>query len=180
MAQFIAFAPGIQVNGETVLSIVEGMGTFKDKAVKILSDNGIKNPTPGAWYPQQSWLNAFKTIAESVGASTLYMIGKKIPENAKFPPAIDNLEKALGSIDVAYHMNHTTGNIGTYKLAEYKEKAARMVCENPYPCEFDRGIIETMCQRFKPKGSIIVQVKHDDAKPCRKKGASSCSYLVSW
>lgn len=28
MAQFEAFAPGVEVNGQTVLSVVEGMGTM--------------------------------------------------------------------------------------------------------------------------------------------------------
>lgn len=180
MAQFVAFAPKVEVNGETVLSIVDGMGTFKEKALTILASNGIKAPKPGDWYPQQFWLNAFKTISEQVGANTLFTIGKKIPENAKFPPAIDAIEKALGAIDMAYHMNHRGGEIGNYGYSADGPKGAKMVCKNPYPCEFDRGIIEAMATRFKPKGSIVVRVKHDDSAPCRKKGADACTYLVSW
>ncbi len=55
-------------------------------------------------------------------------------------------------------------------------KAMLMVCENPYPCAFDRGIIQAMAARFEP----AAQVKHVDLGGCRKKAAESCSYLVSW
>ena len=84
------------------------------------------------------------------------MIGKAIPENADFPPEVDNLEKALGPIDVAYPMNHRGGETGHYKLVSYDEekKEATMVCNNPYPSEFDRGIITTMLRKFKPLDSF--------------------------
>jgi len=179
MAQFKAFSPTVQVNGETVLSVVEGLGAFKPTALQILADNGIKDPQPGQWYSQQAWLDAFKTISEKLGQVTLYSIGLKIPETAKFPPAIDSIEKALASIDVAYHMNHRMGEIGNYKYEATGEKSARMVCTNPYPCDFDRGIIEAVAKRFRPKGALV-RVKHDDSAPCRKQGAESCTYLIEW
>ncbi len=194
MAQFKSFNPDVEVNGETVLSVVDGMGAFKEKAAKYLADNGISNPAPGQWYAQQSWLNAFKAIAESTGEFTLLNIGKKIPENAKFPPEINDIEKALAAIDVAYHMNHrlkgevmfnpATGvlkeGIGHYGFEKTGPKSIKMVCNNPYPCDFDRGIIDSMAQKFKPQGTSFVKVKHDDSQPCRKKGDDSCTYLISW
>ena len=88
MTQFTAFAKGVEVNGETVLSIVDGMGAFKTRAYKILNDSLIFDPQPGLWYRQQHWLDAFKRIADTVGPNTLFSIGKKIPENAQFPPHI--------------------------------------------------------------------------------------------
>ncbi|MGA2929274.1 MAG: hypothetical protein ABSG43_25455 [Solirubrobacteraceae bacterium] len=63
MAQFKAFAPGVQVNGESVLSVVDGMGAFKSKAEKILAQNTIVDVKPGCWYSQQAWLDAFKDIS---------------------------------------------------------------------------------------------------------------------
>lgn len=194
MAEFVALDPKAEVNGETVFAIVDGIGALKNQALKFLQDNGIINPQPGQWYSQQSWLNAFKSIAESTGVFTLFNIGKKIPENAQFPPEINTIEKALGAIDIAYHMNHRingeilfnpqTGvmkeGIGHYKSEKISDKQIKMVCNNPYPCDFDRGIIESMATKFKPDGASIVMVKHDDTCPCRKKGADSCTYIVSW
>lgn len=180
MAQFKAFAKNVEVNGETVLSIVDGMGAFRNTALKILAENGINDPQPGQWYSQQAWLDAFQTIAQQVGKHTLYLIGQKIPENAKFPAGIDTLAKALASIDVAYHMNHRGGEIGYYRYEPLTERSAQMVCRNPYPCDFDRGIITAMAQKFKPQGAISVRVRHDDAAECRKTGADSCTYTIEW
>ena len=193
MPVFIAKNASAEVNGETVNSIVDGMGSYKAKAVEILSKNGITDPKPGLWYSQQSWLNAFKEISTVLGPNTLYSIGLKIPENAKFPPQIDSIEKALSAIDLAFHMNHRidgkvlfdpqTGTIhegiGHYTYAKLSEKEAKMTCPNSYPCDFDRGIIEGMAKKFKPAGSFV-QVQHNDAAPCRKKGGESCEYKIKW
>jgi hypothetical protein len=179
MAQFKAFSDGVEVNGETVLSIVDGMGAMKFMAMKILKEAGIIDPKPGQWYRQQAWLDAFRKISESVGANTLSQIGQKIPENAQFPPQIDTIEKALAAIDVAYHMNHRGGEIGRYEYSSDGPNKATLVCTNPYPCNFDRGIILAMARRFGPKGSSP-RVVHDDAKSCRVKGDESCTYHVSW
>lgn len=180
MAQFKAFASGVSVNGETVLSVVAGMGGFKAQALKILASHGIDDPQPGKWYPQQAWLDSFKEISESIGGKVLFEIGKKIPENAQWPPEVDSIEKALPSIDVAYHMNHKGGDIGNYSFKQNDEKNGVMVCKNPYPCEFDRGIVTSVARKFKPAASPFVTVKHDDTAPCRAKGGDSCTYQISW
>jgi hypothetical protein len=194
MASFKAFTPNAEVNGETILSVVDGIGQAKNRALTILAECGIKNPEPGKWYPQQGWLDAFLRISTETGAFTLFNIGKKIPENAQFPPEINDIYKALAAIDVAYHMNHringevlfnpNTGSmkegIGHYGFKKKDDNNVIMVCENPYPCDFDRGIIESMAQRFKPTSVSFAKIKHDDSAPCRKKGAESCTYLVTW
>jgi hypothetical protein len=180
VGQFVAFSPRVEVNGETVLSIVSGLGVFKSRALEILSSSGIPDPQPGQWFSQQSWLDAFKRIAEKLGSSTLFQIGKAIPANAQWPPSIDSIEKALASIDVAYHMNHRGGEIGHYTFTSTGEESGKMVCNNPYPCDFDRGIIAAVAEKFKLQGSIMVKVKHDESAPCRNKGGDSCTYLIEW
>jgi len=175
MAQFVAFEKGVEVNGETVLSVVNG-SPIKEMALKILAKNGIDNPKPGEWYSQQAWLDSFREISQRIGEGTLRTIGMAIPKNAKFPPEINNTHAALASIDVAYHMNHRKGEIGNYKYINTGEKSARIVCRNPYPCSFDIGIITTMARRFTP--SAVVE--HEKSQPCRKNGADSCTYNIVW
>ena len=179
MAQFQAYAPGVQVNGQTVLSVVKGMGAFALTASQILERHGIKTPDPMGWYPQQAWLDAFQEIAKSIGPRTLNQIGQSIPANAKFPPGIDSVEKALASIDAAYHMNHRGGEIGRYTYTKTGENKGVMLCRNPYPCDFDRGIIESVVRRFMPARSTP-NILHDTAKPCRAKQGDSCTFLISW
>jgi hypothetical protein len=176
LAQYKAFDPKVEVNGETVLSVIDGMGTYRSVGERILREHGIDSPRPGQWYSQQAWLDAFKTIAAKVGDSTLYEIGKKIPENAQFPPEVDNVEKALGAIDVAYHMNHRNGEIGNYTFEKTGANAGKMKCDNPYPTEFDRGIIEAMAGKF----ADIVDVELDDAASSRGSGGEVDVYLIRW
>jgi len=194
MIQFIAINPKVKVNGETVLSVIEGLGVMKNMAIKILSENNINDPKAGQWYLQQDWLNSFKVIAEKIGPNTLYKIGTFIPKKANFPEDIDTIEKALASLDIAYHMNHQlndkpmfdnntgelTEGIGHYSFHSINPKKAEIVCDNPYPCDFDRGIIDALAQKFKPKNSVMTLVKHDDTKGCRKNGDKSCTYIVTW
>jgi hypothetical protein len=179
MKTFVASSSKVEVNGETIYSVIDGMGVFKTTAIKILADSGIENPQPGKWYIQQSWLNAFKLIRDKVGDSTLYSIGQKIPENAIFPPEINDTHKALLAINVAYHMNHRNGEIGEYKYNRTGDRSAVITCTNPYPDEFDKGIIFQMGKKFAPAGATV-NVKVDEDLPKRSKGADSTTYLVSW
>jgi hypothetical protein len=198
MSQFKVYEDGMQVNGQTILSIVDGIGAFSLLAENCFRDVGLPNPkniVPTSDYPQQNWLDAFRLISERVGSHTLFQIGKKIPENAKFPPEIKTIEDALSSIDIAYHMNHRNrkgetlfdpkriperimlegiGHYGYTKIPE--QNKALMVCENPYPCDFDWGIITTMVKRFNQSAIVI----HDDSQPCRKRAGKSCTYIVTW
>ena len=91
--------PGIEVNGSTIMSVVDGMGIFKEQAKKLFRDAGLGEVIPDSdhWYNQQLWLNVFKILAEKAGSSTLLRIGMKIPENAVFPPHITTIQEGLQS-----------------------------------------------------------------------------------
>ncbi len=179
MKPFQASSPAVEVNGETVLAIVAGMSFATHRANRILAAHRIEDPQPGRWYRQQDWLEAFREIAEILGPNTLYQIGMKIPEQAKFPPAIDTVEKALGAINQAYQMNHRGGEIGSYEFHPTGAGAGRVVCRNPYPSDFDRGIIHAMASRF-AANRLQVRVELDPSQPTRKNGGESCTFLVNW
>lgn len=179
MAQFRAFSNGVLINGQTVLSVVKGMGAFSQTGSTILARHGIPKPDPNGWYPQQAWLDAFQEIAKSIGPRTLYQIGVSIPASAKFPPGIDTVEKGLGSLDAAYHMNHRGGEIGHITFRKTGERQGVVECHNPYPCDFDSGLIQAVMTRFAPPGSKP-KVVHDASKPCRSKQGESCTFCVSW
>lgn len=181
MAGFKALDQDAEVNGETIFSIIDALDEFKSTALKILEKQGIVDPQPGEWYNQQAWLDAFTAISEKLGSDALFNIGFKTPKHSHFPPGIDCLDKALSLLDVAFHMNHRNGEVGHYELKIPGEKTFELVCRNPYPCDFDRGVLVALCQRFVPKGaSVHAMVIHDDSKPCRKQGGNSCTYLIRW
>jgi hypothetical protein len=126
-----------------------------------------------------------------VGDGILYKIGLAIPANAFFPPWVTDIHSAVRSIDIAYHSNHRKNGkvlfdeesetiyegIGHYGYEQVQGKnLIQSVSNNPYPCMFDKGIITAMAQKYDLKAIVF----HDDSKPCRKNGAETCTYLVSW
>ncbi len=178
MAQFIAFDPNTEVNGATIMSITAGLGA---SAEHVLAAHGLDNLQADQWYPQQLWLDAFRDIASGTinAMLDLVSIGMKINERAHFPPDINSIESALQSIDVAYHMNHHGGEIGSYQYIRVSGTQIDLVCRNPYPCDFDYGLIYGTVQRFRlPRTPFVVE--HDGTAPCRKRGADSCTYHVTW
>lgn len=197
--QFKPFEEGIEVSGENIGATLDGFKKYPSVAMKHLVKHGIVKSKPGevaeidrnTWYPLKEWLAAYEGIANEVGFNSLYSIGRTVPENAVFPPQIKDINAAIASIDVAYHMNHrkngavmfdpATGmmleGIGHYGYEAIPgENRIVCVCENPYPCDFDRGIIAAMASRFEPGARTV----HDNEAPCRKKGADSCTYIVWW
>ncbi len=191
MAQFQVFEKGIYVNGQTILAVVNGMPKFKDLAFMILSENGLQNIHVNQWYSMQSWLNAFKTIAEEIGEKTLFEIGKVIPYSADFPSDITTIEKGLKSIDIAYHINHSKNGkdpmynpqtremqegIGHYIFESTGNNSAKIIGSNPYPCEFDRGIISAMAQKYKPLAIVNIDLDSEN----RKSGGKTTTYIIKW
>jgi hypothetical protein len=121
----------------------------------------------------------------------LKMIGSKIPENAEFPSGIVDLNSAIKSIDIAYHMNHRKNEVVLYNVKTgvftegighygYEKIPGKNLiiseCWNPYPCAFDLGILTTMTKKFEPNAII----ERDKSKPCRNNGADSCTYSIAW
>ena len=178
MSVFESYASGVQVNGESIMAVVEGMGAFQNRAFDILANHHIDNPSPGNWYDLQSYLNAFRTISDELGPATLRAIGKKIPQTAVLPPDLDTIVKALSMMDIAYHMNYQGGEIGHYAFESTGERSGVMICSSPYPCSYDQGIITGFMNRLK-KGNEWPSLKHASGG-CRMEGAAECRYTVSW
>lgn len=193
MAQFQAYVKGVEVRGLVMQSTIDGMEGFQRTALKILADVGLDNLIldEDHWYSQEKWLQAFQRISEKVGPSTLFNIGTKIMDNAVLPP-FQIVTEALALMDVAYHMNYRDATrkvlydaatktlfdgIGHYTYQKgTRPNDATMFCDNPYPCDFDRGIIAAFARRFAP----TAKVTHVDSQPCRKRGADACTYYVKW
>lgn len=197
--QFKSFAPDIEVNGQTVWSIVDGFiskrtpsRVLADEGIGTLNAEGLVEIDKSHWYPQDAWLRAFEKISTTLGDHVLFSIGKRVPENATFPPWVVDIVSAIKSVDIAYHLNHRKAGkvmfdtrdgamiegIGHYGFQPAAAPARLIVseCHNPYPCDFDLGILTAMARRFQP----LATVSHADAKHCRKAGGESCTYHVKW
>lgn len=177
MTQFNAFEPEVEVSGAAILSTIAGL---EEDVMPLLKQHGIEKVDADGWYPQQTWLDILKAIGDRRGSSyiDLVSIGMRIPDNAIWPPEVDTIESALKSIDVAYHINHRGGRIGHYKAEIIGESHVRMTCENPYPSDFDYGIIYRTVQKFSTKGTIFT-IKRAES-PSRLQGDDMCIYDVTW
>ena len=193
--QFRPFEPGIEVLGHSVSFIVAGFRIVPSMGMRFMIKHGVIQPGASfdvnAWYSQQKWLAAFEEIAREVGPNVLHEIGYQIGVQAPVPPPIKDVQAALAFLDLGYHTYHrkngrvmgdlATGamieGIGHYGARSVPGKREVVsVCENPYPCTFDHGLIEGISSRFQQD----TRVTHDDTKPCRQKGAGSCTYRITW
>jgi hypothetical protein len=194
----MGYDANIEVSGECIGAILDGFKQYPAVAVKFLARFGlIKNEATkpsdidrSAWYSMEAWLAAYKGIAEEIGANSLYAIGRRIPQNGPLPPSITDIHGAIPMLDVAYHLAHRKGGavmfnpengqmlegIGHYRYEARGDREIVCVCENPYPCDFDRGLVSAMAQRFEE----FSQTVHDESGPCRKNGGASCAYVVTW
>jgi hypothetical protein len=177
MTQFVAPDPGVEMRGSAMMAYVSGMiGDIRP----ILAKHHLTTVLPDDWYPIQLSLDILKTIAgDRNSTANLVSIGMKIPDEAEFPPEINSVETALLALDTAYHMNHRNGEIGHYRAEIVGHHNITLVCDNPYPCDFDYGIIYSLVRRFRVPGTRF-RVYHDDSTPCRKNGGESCTYHVTW
>ena len=197
--QFNQLEAGVEVSGESLGAIVDGFKKYPSIASKYLAKFGLSKSESAQplvvdrsrWYPLKDWLSAYEGIAQEVGYNSLYSIGKSIPENANFPPHINDIYSAIASIDVAFHLNHRKDGVVMFDATDGKmlegighyssqpvanENKIVCVCDNPYPCDFDRGIIAAMATRMERQARTV----HDADAPCRKKGGPSCTYVVWW
>jgi predicted hydrocarbon binding protein len=176
MAQYEPFTDRVEARGQTILSFVDAFPpALQGRAESILADNGIEDPEPDEWYPQEAWLTSFEEIDEKMGTKTLNKIGKAIPKNAEWPPGVETVVGGLESIDEAYHMNHRGGEIGYYEADPLDDGTVEVQCHNPYPCAFDRGILEGVVEEFANARASITEVGDD----CRTDGADECLYRVT-
>jgi hypothetical protein len=173
---FEASSSAVQVDGRTVLSVISGM-MIRSVGQELLRREGLEELTPDGWFSQQAWLNVFRAISERLGPDTLYSIGYRIPYSAEFPAhMMKDVATALESIDVAYHNAHRGGEIGCYEYSQVVEGTFQIRCNNPYPCDFDFGIVNSLVERF--RGSQMYYVTHLPGS-CRKLGGAECRYQVT-
>jgi hypothetical protein len=168
----------VEVIGESLQVMVDGMGAFRGAALQLLGNYGIHNIEKGKWYNDQAFLNAFKEISEKIGPNTLKVIGRTVPEKALLPPTIKDIDTALIAIDQAFHMNHRGGEIGHYSFKKTGPRNGIMRCDNAYPCTFDQGLLLGFMVKVKKAGENPV-VKHVKG-PCRMEGGEYCEYDVMW
>jgi hypothetical protein len=179
MAEYVALSPDVEVLGQSALAVIHAINTIGAKGIDILKKYNMYPIEPDRWYNQQDYLNVYEEIND-LNLMNMVAIGMRVPDEAEFPPDIQTVEDALKLLDVAYKMNHRGGDIGEYAYERTGERSAKLVCRNPYPSDFDYGLIYRLVQKYRPDDSEVILVELDFNAPSRKDGADSCTYRVQW
>lgn len=177
MAVYQTFHPNNEAKGAAILAAMAALDAKQVK--KLMEANGIESVDAETWYPQELELNILKSI-NSQNFLDMVSVGMKIPEIAAFPPNITDVHGALGLLDAAYHMNVRGPEVGEYRYEKTGERSATVTAYNPYPSDFDYGLIYSLVKRFRPNDSKAVLVKRDDTMANRNNGGDSCVYHITW
>ena len=146
------------------------------------------------WHPLKNLMGFMKELEATGSRYSLEKIGATVAENAIWPDNIQTFIEAISSIDHAYHMNHQRDGQPLYDYANNQPiegyighdvltideatNTAIYECGSFYPCDFDKGMTKALARTFKPNGKTIVNVVHDDSKPCRKLGGDTCTFII--
>ena len=179
MPVFQSRSPDLKVIGQTILAVVDGMGVFKETALKWLKEEGIENPKPDKYYSEQAWLNCFKRISRTLGDVTLRNIGRTWPSNVQFPPELNSIEQVLETMDKIYQINHIgEGDPGHYTWEKTGESSGIMTTDHPYPCSLDHGVLEGFVNHFKePEQFASVEHLPDS---CKMDSGEICKFEIKW
>jgi hypothetical protein len=194
--QFIPYEPEIQISGASMFSLFDAFGRFRLLLSRFLTEEKLGSRDEqgrvtldrSGWYSQAAGLRAFCRMGSQLGEEVLARVGQRIPANSNFPASLD-IEQALGSLDVAYHLNHlkegrvmfdpSSGKmqegIGHYHYDRKGPRRGRAFIENPYPCVFDQALLAAISTRYAP----AARVEHE-AGTCRRHGGRHCAYRISW
>lgn len=162
------------VSGGNILSMLAAMGPFRKRGEQILADHGIRDIDVETWYPLPAYVESLRTIGQKMGPNTLLQIGKQIPNHVPLPPGLDTFEKVLASFGIAFDMNHHGVQPGSISFKLKSDRSASITTGTPYPCEFDRGVIQGFFQTLL---STRVTVSHN-ADGCKNTGSATCTHEV--
>jgi hypothetical protein len=189
----------IQVLGSNLSNVLNAFGSFQILASRIMLEEGLGTESADGivqferdqWYPVSRWLATLQRVSREYGEFILGQAGLAVPKNAVFPPFVTDIDSAIKSVDIAYHMNHALdgepmfspatgtmregiGHYGYHRVPGETQIIAE--CNSPYPCPFDLHLLQSMAQRFERTATVV----HEHGKPCRKRGGTSCTYIVKW
>lgn len=190
--------PTVQSSGACLQAMVEAFGELKiavsrllvESGVGELGRDGVVRIDPNAWYPIRIELDTLRRMRERVGENAIFQVGTRIPASVVLPPTVVDVDTALASLDVAYHMNHgrdgvplfdpATGRmsegIGHFEHRWTSAQEASVTAPGPFPCALNRGIVTGLVRRFQPRATVEL----DASRPSLGAGGATSTYVVRW
>lgn len=176
MVEFVAFHPDNETLGQAFIATIELLSV--DKFDPYLSQFGVEDIVPNAWYPQQLELDVLQAIYEAHGSSAMISIGKRIADVAKHPSPVKTIEDALSLLGDGYKHTHRGSIIGYTKHEWLGERSVRIIVHDPYPNDLVLGILWRLVEKYRPDQSSDFVVEYDDPKQDDESG--EVYYHLSW
>ncbi len=171
---------GATVIGRSPLSYIaagESVSSFVGKQISSkLGEYGLEDIEPDEWYPLEIPLAMLYDMRDEYGDIRMRNMGQNVPQHVEFPPELSDVDNALRAIDTAYHQNHRGDDIGFYEFQVEDSREGIVICETPYPCEFDKGLIMGVAEKFADSHVDVEEV----GDQCRSDGGQRCEYRVEW
>ncbi len=162
---------------QSYIAAGESVSTFVGKQVTTkLAQHGLEDIEGEEWYSLKIPLAALYDMRDEYGDVRMRNMGRNVPEHVEFPPELSEVENALPGINQAYTQNHRGTEIGSYEFEQAGSNEGVMICENPYPCEFDKGLIKGVAKKFADSHVTVEEV----GDQCRSEGGQHCEYRVEW
>lgn len=170
---------GIEVAGTVVGAVTTGIEEFpaqtRESAVTILKRHGLDAPVSEAWYPLAEYVAAIESIHDLVDDQALNALGQRISREVTFPEDTEDVATALDALDEVVGAQHRGGVASGYSFRQIGSEDGRVECQTPYPCAFDRGVVEGVAVAH-AEGFVCVT----EVGACEPEDTGRCTYDVSW
>jgi len=143
----------------------------------ILNKYGLLSPSEKTWHAHRDVLQMIREVASGNNDCDLYSTGAIVQACLGLSDIKGGVNMALAAVDDQYQSTHRGPDAGGYQLLKWKCGTISVTCDNPYPCEFDRGMLESLLKRFAPSG-IVPDIVHDHDARCRDLGDHACTYKI--
>jgi hypothetical protein len=165
-----------QVSGRAIESTLDQvMVVFRRRIEEALTEQGIDDVNSHRWYPVGQFADVLEMVERDAGEAVVRKLGAAIPESMDWQGSPVSVKEGLDALPDGYRTCHR-GLTGGYDMESSDENSATVVCETPYPPEFDKGVIKGTAERF---GAGFTKIEELNATP-RASGETAHTYEVSW
>jgi hypothetical protein len=182
MAEYIASSPNLEIMGGMIASIWSAFPDSVQNAIRgILLKHGVSEVNPHDWYLLQPVLDALRVIEERFGYQILSQVGQEAASRAPIPSEIRTFKECMTALNAIIQKMHRHGSPGGYDIQEEIGSGFiryKVTASTPFPCSLTRGYLEAFAKRFAHEKAEIL-TRHDENLPCRRKGAETCTYVIS-
>jgi hypothetical protein len=164
------------VDGRSVGWFLDGVErcseTARETAERDLSERDIVPADVDRWYPMTGYLAVVEAVAAATGPEALVAAGRCCGE--ALSGETGSVPEELEALDAAYRRHHR-GAAGGYAFRQIGPNDGRIECATPYPCAFDRALVEGLA-RTAADGYVSIA----EVSTCRDDGAERCTYELTW